>query len=340
MSAPARLAADHRGVWVFAEQREGVLQPVSLELTGLGRRLADQLNTPLEVVLLGDGVGDLAEELIACGADRVLLGEHPLLRDYQTDCYTRVLAGLILGRGPEIVLIGSTSNGRDLAPRLSTRLRTGLMADCIDFEVDPASRILTGIKPVAGSGLLASIICPQHRPQIVTARPGVLPRPASDPSRKGEVRRPDIELGDTDARTRLLRTVRDSTGGARLDDAPVVVAAGQGVGCEENLCLLEQLAEVLGAALGATRPVVDAGWLPESAQIGQSGKSVRPRLYIACGVHGASFHTVGMQNSDVIVAINDDPQAPIFQIATLGVVGDLREIVPLLTDRLKHAGLI
>ncbi len=331
------LESDYHGVWVIAEQRENTLQRVSLELVGLGRRLADDLGSTVDAVLLGEGVEGLAAELIACGAERVLLVQHPLLREYQVECHTSVLAGLVATRRPEIVLIGSTSTGRDLAPRLSTRLRTGLMADCIGFEIDPAQRILVGTKPVAGSGLLASIICRWGRPQIMTVRPGTLPQPARDLSRRGEIETLTVELQPGDARTQIVDTLADPASGASLDEAPVVVAAGQGVGCRENMALLEELAETLGAALGATRPVVDAGWLPESVQVGQSGKTVRPRLYIACGVHGASFHAVGMQNSDTIVAINDDPQAPIFKIATLGIVGDLREIVPLLTEKLKEA---
>lgn len=328
---------EHRGVWVFAEQREGTLRGVSRELVGLGRRLAEELGVPLEAVLLGQGVAGLAEDLIACGAHRVLLGEHPLLREYQTDCYAKVVTDLVRKRRPEILLMGSTTQGRDLAPRVCIRLRTGLMADCIDFQMDRAQRLLVGVKPVIGGNLLASITCPRHRPQVVTVRPRVLPPPARDPSRKGEVERLAIDLEPEEARTRLLSTVKEAAGQVDLEEAPVVVAAGYGVDCRENLALLEELASVLGAALGATRPVVDAGWLPESAQVGQSGKTVRPRLYIACGIHGAAFHLVGMQNSDVIVAINDDPQAPIFKIATLGIVGDLREVVPLLTEKLKEA---
>lgn len=325
-------------VLVFAEQRGGALHPVSVELVGMGRRLADRMGGCVEAVLLGQATGRLSDELIASGADRVLLGEHPLLYDYQTERYTKVLSGIILERKPGIVLIGSTSTGRDLAPRLSTRLRTGLMADCIDLELDALGGALTGVKPVAGSGLLANITCPRHRPQIVTVRPGVFQRPSPDHSRRGEVEELDVQLQSGDARTRIASTVRESSSRTGLEGASIVVAAGQGVGCQENMALLEELAQTLGAALGATRPVVDAGWLPESVQIGQSGKSVRPRLYIACGVHGASFHTVGMQNSDIVVAINDDPQAPIFKIATLGIIGDLREIVPLLIEKLGEAG--
>lgn len=327
--------AAYRGVWVFAEQREGALKSVSRELLGLGRRLADELEVDLEAVLLGQGVAGLAGEMFACGADRVLLGEHRLLREYQTDSYTRALADLILERRPEVLLVGSTTLGRDLAPRLSTRLRTGLMADCIDFQIDRSQRTLVGVKPVVGGNLLASITCPRHRPQIMTVRPRVLPEPARQSAREGHVERVVLEIQPGEARTRLLASVKEAVGQLDLEEAPVVVAAGQGVGCREDLALVEGLAGVLGAAMGATRPLVDAGLLPESAQVGQSGKTVRPRLYIACGVHGASFHAVGMQNSDIIVAINDDPQAPIFKIATLGIVGDLREVVPLLTERLK-----
>ena len=326
---------DYCGVWVFAEQRENALKDVSLELLGLGRRLADELGAPLHALLLGYGVEPLSGELIACGADRVLLAEHPLLREYQTDCYTKTLTDLVLERKPEILLIGSTTLGRDLAPRLSTRLRTGLMADCIDLRIDQAQRALVGVKPVVGGDLLASITCPRHRPQIVTVRPRVLPEPARDPSRHGEVVRVPVELEKGEARTRLLATVKQAAGQLDLEEASIVVAAGQGASCREDLALVEGLAAALGAAIGATRPLVDSGLLPQSAQVGQSGKTVRPRLYIACGIHGASFHAVGMQNSDVIVAINDDPQAPIFKIATLGIVGDLREIVPMLTEKLK-----
>jgi electron transfer flavoprotein alpha subunit len=328
---------DYRGVWVFAEQREGELRQVSLELLGLGRRLADELGVALEAVLLGQGVEALSRELIAAGAELVLLAEHPLLQNYQTECYAKVLSNLIAERRPEILLVGSTTLGRDLAPRLSTRLGTGLMADCIDFSIDQERRMLVGVKPVMGGNALANIACPERRPQVVTVRPRVLPPVAKDPTRQGEVVRVEANLEPGDARTRILRTVREGTGQADLEEAEVIVAAGQGVGCPENLSLLEGLANQLGAALGATRPVVEAGWLPEASQIGQSGKTVRPRLYIACGIHGATFHTVGMQNSDIIVAINDDPQAPIFKIATIGIVGDLREVIPAISKKLRES---
>lgn len=326
----------YAGVWVFAEQRNGILKGVSRELAGLGRRLADQLGVPLTAVLLGELVEDLASEIISCGADRVLVAEHPLLKEYQPEVYAKVLADLVVLQQPEILLIGSTSLGRDFAPRLAIHLRTGLMADCMEIQIDHAQRTVVGIKPVASSDLLASIVCPRHRPQIVTVRPRVLPSPVQDLSRKGAVERITVELQMSEARTRLLKTFKEASASNNLEEASVVVAAGQGVACREDLALVEELASSLGAALGGTRPVVDAGLLPESVQIGQSGKTVRPRLYIACGVHGAAFHVVGMRDSDIIVAINDDPHAPIFQVATLGIVGDLREVVPLLTEKLKE----
>lgn len=319
----------------MAEQRGGALKSVSLELLGAGRRLACELGVHLEAVLLGSNVSELAGDLFACGADRVFLLEHPLLEEYQTDCYTKVLTDLILLKKPEIVLIGSTTSGRDLAPRLSTRLRTGLMADCIDLQINKTERVLIGVKPVVGGNLLASITCPHHRPQIVTVRPRVLLMPPRDATRTGDVQRVPVSLEADEARTRVVATVKEAAGQMDLEEASVVVAAGRGVSCREDLTLVQELASVLGAALGATRPVVDAGLLPETTQIGQSGKTVRPKLYVACGIHGAAFHVVGMQNSDVIVAINDDPQAPIFKTATLGIVGDLHEIVPLLTERLR-----
>jgi len=324
-----------RGVWVFAEQRNGKLKSVVYELLTMGRELADRLKTELGAVCFGYGV-DEVNQLIAHGADKVYLVDSPDLADNQEDLYTRQLVELIQQYKPEIVLAGATSLGRAFIPRVAARLETGLTADCTDLAIDTENRLLLQTCPTFGGNIMATIICPTKRPQVSTVRPRNFKAGKPDTSRKGQIIKVDFNRERITSRTKLLDFAEDLTETIRIEDSDIIVAGGRGLGKAENFKMLEELAVVLDGALGATRPPVDEGWMPYSRQIGQTGKTVCPKLYIACGISGAAQHLVGMQTADVIVAINDDPHAPIFEVATYGIVGDLFQVVPMLTERLKN----
>lgn len=338
--APARAEAGPadgdcwRGVWVFGEQQEGQPLAVTLELLGEGRRLADGLGVSLAAVLLGHRIGGAAATLIAHGADRVYLVDHPSLCRFNDESYADLLVQLIRRYRPEIVLAGATTHGRSLAPRVAARLETGLTADCTGLDIDPVRRIVLQTKPAFGGNLMATIICPERRPQMCTVRPRVMQPLAADPSRRGEILHPAVAIPEETA-VRVTRTVRTLTAAVDLSQADIVVSAGRGIGKGENLAIIAELADVLGGALGATRPVVEAGWLPGESQIGQTGQTVRPKVYFACGISGAVQHLAGMAASDRIVAINRDPDAPIFRVAHYGVVGNLLEVVPAMTRELQ-----
>ena len=334
--AEQEVSEGHRGVWVFAEQRDGRLKGVAFELLAEGRKLADKLGTDLCAVCIGhdvEGVGELA----ACGADRVYLADDPALADHQEDLYTRVLIDLIRTHRPEILLAGATAMGRSFIPRVASILYTGLTADCTGLDIDPDTGLLLQTRPTFGGNVMATIMCQARRPQMATVRPHVFKRGEPDGSRQGEVIRVDFKRESVTSRTKLLDFVADLTDKVKLDDADIIVSGGRGLGKPENFGVIRELAEVLGAAVGSSRPPVDDGWIPYPHQVGQTGKTVCPRLYIACGISGAVQHLAGMQTAEVIVAINEDPSAPIFEVATYGIVGDLFEVVPMLTDRLKKA---
>lgn len=318
----------HRGVWVFAEQRQGRLKNVAYELLSRGRELADTLKTDLSAVCLGHNIDDV-NQLIAYGADKVYLVDSPDFADNQEDLCTGQLARLIHQYQPEIVIAGATSLGRSFIPRVAATLRTGLTADCTGLEIDTGKRLLLQTRPTFGGNIMATIICPAKRPQMATVRPRVFRKNSPDPTRKGQIIRVDFQRGSITSKTRLLNFIDDLTETVKLEDADIIVSGGRGLGKAENFKLLQELAEVLGAALGSSRPPVDEGWLPNTHQVGQTGKTVCPRLYIACGISGAIQHLAGMQTSDVIVAINDDPNAPIFEVATYGIIGDLFQVVPI-----------
>lgn len=327
--------ADHRGVMVFAEQKDGRPASVSFELIGAGRRLADELGTDLSAVLL-DADKDSAMELIGWGADRVYLCSDPSLRRFNDEAYTEVLSRLINEHKPEIVLAGATPVGRSFIPRVAARLRTGLTADCTSLKIDKENKHLLQIRPAFGGNIMATIVCPDHRPQMATVRSRVMKREEYKKGREGEII--NIEAGNNFTRTRIIDTVREvSDIVVNLHEADVIVSGGRGIGGSRGVKILEELAGVMGGALGASRAAVDEGWIPYSHQIGQTGKTVCPKIYIACGISGAVQHLVGMQSSDIIIAINKNPEAPIFNIATYGLVGDLFEIVPLLTKKIKIA---
>jgi electron transfer flavoprotein alpha subunit len=328
------ISDSHRGVWVFAEQRQGRLKSVAFELLARGRELADTLQTDLSAVCLGHNIEDVSQ-LIAHGADKVYLADSPELADNQEDRLTRQLVEMIQQYQPEIVIAGATSLGRSFIPRVAAILHAGLTADCTGLDIDSGQRLLLQTRPTFGGNIMATIICPEKRPQMATVRPRVFKKNSPDSSRKGQIIKVDFNREGITTRTRLLDFIDDFTESVKLEDADIIVSGGRGLGKAENFQLLAELAEVMGAALGSSRPPVDDGWLPYTHQVGQTGKTVCPRLYIACGISGAVQHLAGMQTSDIIVAINDDPNAPIFDVATYGIVGDLFQVVPMMIKKLK-----
>jgi len=327
----------YKGIWIFAEQRDGEIMNVGLELLGVGREMADTLNVPLSAVLFGSDMGDAPQQLIHSGADQVYYIDHPLLKEYQTDIYKKTMVSLIERYLPEIVLYGATTIGRDLAPRVAANLLTGLTADCTELTIDPERSILQQTRPAFGGNLMATIIIPNHRPQMATVRPNVMKRLEPQPARTGKIIEvKDISLQAEDICTKILEIVHDSDTTVNLQEAEIIVSGGRGLGKAENFSIIRELADTMGAAVGASRATVDAGWIPSYHQVGQTGKTVHPKLYIACGISGAIQHLIGMQTSDVIVAINKDPDAPIFDVASYAIVADLFDIVPVLTKAFRE----
>jgi electron transfer flavoprotein alpha subunit len=336
-----------KSVWVYIEHTDGRIADVSLELTGRARELADTLGYEVTGLLLGHGVDALAQDVIAHGADRVLLADDPALADYRTLPYARVAITEVRRRQPEIFLIGGTPNGRDFAPRVASALRCGLTADCTDLQVGDYhvkkddrtyKNLLYQIRPAFGGNLIATIVNPNTRPQMATVREGVMRMPAVDASRKGIVERikPEFEPGDF-ALEVLSRQVRHST--VKLKDAPVIVSGGAGMNNAESFALLRDLANLLGGEVGASRAAVDAGLIDKPHQVGQTGTTVRPRLYIAAGISGAIQHRAGMAESSKIIAINTDPTAPMFQIAHYRIVGDVAEVLPMIIKALRERSM-
>ena len=325
----------YKGVWVFAEQRKGKLAPVSYELLGAGKRLANELGTELSAVLLGADKA-AAEELIKWGADRVYLCSDTALEKFNDEAYAEMLSRLIKEHKPAIVLAGATPVGRSFIPRVAARIRTGLTADCTSLEIDKDTKNLLQIRPAFGGNIMATILCPNHRPQMATVRPRVMKKGEYDPAKTGNIIQ--IKSDNLTLRTKVVETVEEvSAIMVNLHEADVIVAGGRGVGNAEGFRLLEELAGVMGGAVGASRAAVDEEWIPYSHQVGQTGKTVCPKIYIACGISGAVQHLVGMQSSDIIIAINKNPEAPIFDVATYGIVGDLFEILPMLTKKIRDA---
>jgi electron transfer flavoprotein alpha subunit len=337
----------YSGIWVFAEHRDKKINKSTLELLGKARELADRIDVDLAAVLIGYEVGVLANELISYGADKVYLAEHVKLKDYTTLPYAKVFANLIKKEKPEIILFIADTTGRDLAPRIAARLETGLTADCTDLDIGDYEDKLSGkkyenvlyqIRPAFGGDVMATIVNPEHRPQMATVRPGIFSPLERNPNRKGEIIPCKVELKDGDDVAdvaEVLEIVRKEKE-INLEDAKIIVSGGRGVGGAEGFKLIRELAEVLGAQVGASRAAVDAGWIPYSHQVGLTGQTVKPDIYIACGISGAIQHLVGMKNSKKIIAINKDPKAPIFDIADYGIVGDLFEVVPKLIERVKR----
>jgi electron transfer flavoprotein alpha subunit len=326
--------ADYKGVWVFAEQREGELQKVSLELLGEGRRQADKLGVELTAVLLGNNIAGLADTLAKHGADKVLVAEDKNLEHYTTDAYTKVICDLVNERKPGILFVGATFIGRDLGPRIAARLTTGLTADCTSIDVDVTNGDLLATRPAFGGNLMATIACPAHRPQMATVRPGVFAKVDSDPS-KCTIEKVAVNLADSDVRTKVIETVKTMKDIIDISEAKIIVSGGRGVGSKENFALLEELAKVLGGVVAGSRAAVEKGWIENAYQVGQTGKTVKPTIYVACGISGAIQHVAGMQDSEVIIAINKDETAPIMQVADYGIVGDIKKVVPELIAQVK-----
>ncbi len=327
--------SQYRGVWIFAEQRNGKLSNVALELLGEGKKLADQLGEPLVAVLLGKEVAPEAKRLVAHGADQVWLAEAPELENFLEDSYSQVIVDLVRKENPNIILMGATAIGRSLAPKVAARLGTGLTADCTGLEVDVNEKNLLQTRPAFGGNLMATILCPNHRPQMATVRPKVFKPLPAGPARIGEITPVDLSKTVWNIRAKILEVINEVGPSANLEEANIIVSGGRGLGDPKNFALIEELARTLGAAIGSSRAAVDAGWIPYSHQVGQTGKTVGPKIYFACGIHGAIQHLAGMQSSDIIIAINKNPDAPIFKVASYGIVGDVLEILPLLTKEFQ-----
>jgi electron transfer flavoprotein alpha subunit len=329
--------SEYRGVMIYVEQRDGVAKNVSWQLLGEGRKLADKLgDAPLMAAVFGQDVEHLAKEAIYYGAEKVYLCEAEELRHYRTRPYSRLMLDLIREVKPEIVLFGATATGRDLAGAIATHLPTGLTADTTELDVEPPpSRLLLASRPAFSEKMMATILCKQYRPQMATARAGVFAALPRDPSRTGEIIRIENRMSESEIAAEVLEFI-SHTGKVNLEEAEVIVAGGRGLGGPEPFAMLKELADALGGVVGASRAAVDAGWISHDHQVGQTGHTVRPKLYIAAGISGAVQHTVGMANSELIVAINKDPNAPIFQFAHYGIVGDLFKIIPALTEEVKR----
>ncbi len=327
---------DYKGVWVFIEQKNGKVQSVAYELLGKAHELAAKLNTQVSGVLIGNKLDDQLDELIWHGADNIYLVEAPELANFQDEPYTNILVKLINKYKPEIVLCGATSIGRSLVSRVAITVDAGLTADCTGLDIDPQKKILLQTRPAFGGNIMATIISPNHRPQMATVRHKVMQPIAPDKHRKGKIIKETFENSLYASRTKLLDIIEEVESLVNIAEADIIVSGGRGMGAPENFKLLEELAHVLGGAVGASRAAVDSGWIPYSHQVGQTGRTVAPKIYIACGISGQIQHLVGMQSSKIIIAINKDPDAPIFKVATYGIVGDVFQILPALTKKFKE----
>ncbi|MDP3732893.1 MAG: electron transfer flavoprotein subunit alpha [Candidatus Omnitrophota bacterium] len=326
---------DYKGVWVFAEQKKGKVQTVVYELLGKARELAASLQTEVAAVLLGEHLEEEIQELIWRGADKVYVVEKRELANFQDEPYTNIIVELIKKYKPEIVLCGATSIGRSLISRVAVNLRAGLTADCTGLDIDLGRKILLQTRPAFGGNIMATIISPNYRPQMATVRHKVFPETVSDMKRKGKIVRENFDGHFLANRAKLLDIIEEIESTVNLAEADIIVSGGRGMAGAENFKILEELAKALGAAVGASRAAVDSGWMPYSHQVGQTGRTVSPKIYIACGISGQIQHLVGMQSSRIIVAINKNPDAPIFKVATYGIIGDLFEIIPALTKKFK-----
>lgn len=325
---------EYKGIYVFIEQREGIIQNVALELLGQARKLADELNDKVYAMLLGDHITDQAQGLIARGADEVIVVDAPELKEYTTEPYTQAICQIINERKPESLFIGATTLGRDLGPRVSARVGTGLTADCTKIEIGEKGEMLM-TRPAFGGNLMATIVCKNHRPQMGTVRPGVLFAMDADKSRTGAIVNYEVKFNAAKFRVKLLETVKEDNDLIDITEARILVSGGRGIGNKEGFEAMDALATTLNAEVSASRAMVDAGYIGHDRQVGQTGKTVRPDLYFAFGISGAIQHVAGMEDSDLIIAVNKDKDAPIFQVSDLGIVGDAKQIIKKLTERLK-----
>ncbi|MFA4889420.1 MAG: FAD-binding protein [Candidatus Omnitrophota bacterium] len=327
---------DYKGIWVFIEQKNSHVQSVSYELLGKAQELAKKLNTQVSGVLIGNSLDDQLDELIFRGADNIYLVEAPEIANFQDEPYTNILVGLIKKYKPEIILCGATAIGRSLISRVAVSIKAGLTADCTGLDIDPERKILLQTRPAFGGNIMATIISPNYRPQMATVRHKVMQPMEQDLRRKGKIIRENFVSKTYFSRTKLIDIVEEIESTVNLAEADIIVSGGRGLGAKENFKIIEELAQSLGAAVGSSRAAVDAGWMPYSHQVGQTGRTVAPKIYIACGISGQIQHLVGMQSSKIIIAINKDPEAPIFKVATYGIVGDLFQIAPALSKKFKE----
>ena len=328
--------SQYRDVWVFAEHRDGRLAKVGLQLLGCATGLAKDVGQRTCAVLLGHKVERMAKDLIAHGADVVYYVDAPELEQYRFDTYTKAMVELVRKHLPNMFIMGATHIGRDLAPRVSRRLNAGLTADCTELTIDPQTKLLKMTRPAFGGNIMATILCPNTRPQMSTVRPGIMKQLEADHHRKGEVVKERVEFSQRDMLVEIVKVVKEHKHLANLEEAHIIVSGGRGVGSAEGFSVIKELADVLGGEVGGSRVAVEKGWISQDHQVGQTGKSVRPDLYIACGISGSIQHRAGMQTSGCIVAINKDPDAYIFKVADLGIVGDLHNIVPMLAEAFKQ----
>lgn len=323
-----------KNVFVIAEQRDGKIMKVSYELVGKARELADDLGQDVVAVLMGSGVEAVAGDLAKAGADKVIVVDDPMLAEYVTEPYAKAVTAVIKANDPEIVIFGASSIGRDLAPRVSARIHTGLTADCTKLEIDPETKLLNMTRPAFGGNIMATILCADFRPQMATVRPGVM-QALESCDKVGTVEKFDVAFNAADMNVEICEVVKTNKKSVDITEAKILVSGGRGLGSAEGFGQLKDLADALGGEVSASRAAVDNGWIDKDRQVGQTGKTVRPDLYVACGISGAIQHAAGMEESEFIVAINREESAPIFGICDLGIVGDLNKIVPKLTEALK-----
>ncbi|CAH2212309.1 electron transfer flavoprotein subunit alpha/FixB family protein [Tepidibacter aestuarii] len=324
----------HEGVLVYIEQRESEIQNVSLELLGKGRELADKLNVKLSAVVIGNKIKN-AEDLIHMGADKVIVVDDEKLEYYITKTYAKALTSIINTENPEIVLIGATSIGRDIAPRVSARIKTGLTADCTSLDIDEEDKNLLMTRPAFGGNIMATIVCSEHRPQMATVRPGVMKKFMKDVNRDGKIENHIVDINENDMDIEVLEVVKEEGKKINIEDAKILISGGRGIGNKENLSNLDGLADILKAEVSGSRAVIDEGWLEKDRQVGQTGKTVRPDVYFACGISGAIQHIAGMEDSEFIIAINKNKEAAIFDVADLGIVCDVNKVIPCLIEEIK-----
>jgi electron transfer flavoprotein alpha subunit len=327
--------SDHKGILVFAEQWKGKVHPVSYELLGKGRELVDQLGEKLYAVIIGSELDEAVNELKMRGADKIYVIDHPDLEDFRDDPYSAILEELVKEEKPSIFLIGATAIGRSLGPKVAACLETGLTADCTSLDIDPETQLLLQTRPAYGGNIMATIICTNTRPQIATVRYKVMKEAEKDPTNESEIIKKTVDINDLPDRVKIIDS-SPATEQVSIIDADLIVSGGKGMGDPKGFEVIQELATALGGAVGASRPTVDEGWIEYPHQVGLSGRTVRPKIYVACGISGAVQHLAGMKTSDVIIAINKDIEAPIFSVSSLGAVGDLYQIIPLLLEKIKE----